>query len=70
MQTLRLESLHFFVVKEPLSQAFSPKYVEDIIKNESPIKQQNGNWSYKSGDLNVILSPDRKLLITIVTEKE
>ncbi|WP_171496565.1 hypothetical protein [Acinetobacter nosocomialis] len=51
-------------------RSISPNYVEDIIKNVSPIKQQNGNWSYKSGDLNVILSPDRKRVITIVTEKE
>ncbi|WP_262729131.1 hemagglutinin repeat-containing protein [Acinetobacter pittii] len=51
-------------------RSISPNYVEDIIKNASPIKQQNGNWSYKSGDLNVILSPDRKRVITIVTEKE
>ncbi len=51
-------------------RSISPNYVEDIIKNASPTKQQNGNLSYKSGDLNVILSPDKKCVITIVTEKE
>lgn len=51
-------------------RAISPNYVEDIIKNSTPNKQQNGNWSYRSGDLNVILSPDKKRVITIVTEKE
>lgn len=52
-------------------RSISPNYVEDIIKNASPTKQQNGNLSYKSGDLNVILSPDKKrVIIIIVTEKE
>lgn len=51
-------------------RSISPNYVEDIIKNASPIKQKNGNWSYRFGNLNVILSADRKRVITIVTKKE
>lgn len=51
-------------------RSISPTFVEEIIKNTKPIKQVNGNWSYRSGDLNVILSPDKKRVITIISESK
>jgi len=47
-------------------RSISPNFVEDIIQNTKPIKQSNGNWSYRSGNLQVILSPDKKRVITVV----
>ncbi|WP_163392573.1 hypothetical protein [Enterovibrio norvegicus] len=47
-------------------RSISPSFVEDIIQNTKALKQSNGNWNYRSGNLQVILSPDKKRVITVL----
>ena len=47
-------------------RSISPANVESIIKNSTPTKQKNGNWNYVSGDITVILSPDKKRVVTVI----
>ncbi|WP_201586117.1 two-partner secretion domain-containing protein [Psychrobacter jeotgali] len=47
-------------------RSISPNNVEAVINNSKPIKQNNGNWKHTSGDVEVILSPDKKRVITII----
>ena len=47
-------------------RSISPTFVEDIIQNAQPSKQSNGNWNYRSGNLQVILSPDKQRVITVL----
>ena len=42
-------------------------YVDDIIQNTKPVSQSNGNWSYNSGNVQVITTPGATRVITIIT---
>ncbi len=47
-------------------RSISPNFVEDIIKNVDPVQQANNNWNFTSGNLQIILSPDKKRVITVL----
>ena len=47
-------------------RSISPNYVDDIINNTTPFKQPNGNWNYTSGEMQIILSPDKMRVISII----
>ncbi len=44
----------------------APQYVEDAISSATPILQENGNFSYKSGSLQVITN-QQGMVVTIIT---
>lgn len=47
-------------------RSISPNFIEDIIQNNSPVIQTNGNLNFTDGGgISVILSPDGKRVITI-----
>ena len=47
-------------------RSISPTYVEDIIRNTTPTQQGNKNWNYTSGNIQVILSPDKIRVISVL----
>lgn len=49
-----------------LGRSISPNFVEDVIAHSVPTKQSNGNLSYQSDSVRVVVSP-RGVVITIET---
>src|SRR5204862_6255317 len=47
-------------------RSVAPQFVEDVIATSNPVKQANGNFSYTSGSVQVILSPEGRV-VTIIT---
>ncbi|WP_454818894.1 RHS repeat-associated core domain-containing protein [Labrys neptuniae] len=47
-------------------RSISPNYVQDIMKNTTPVQQENLNWNYTLGNIQIITDPTKTRVITIM----